>query len=404
MGLIPFLKRVPGIQTSLVVWSEQPKFGQLAQQVAGVSAADVDSCLEEQRHFPKRLGEIMRKRGLLSQAQVREILTMQARWTVKALEAIHGRRLFPYRISLSLCMPAFNEEEVIEDTIDAAVTVLAELVQHFEVVVVDDGSRDRTAEVIARYAARDPRVRLIRHPKNRGYGGAVTTGLKAARHDFIMFSDSDGQFSFLDLAQLLIRKEGCDIVIGYRYKRADHWVRRVNGWGWTRLIHLLLGVPLHDLDCAFKLFPRQVIEQMELTIDGQAINAQMMAQCVRGHLRIRQTPVRHYPRYSGVPTGAARKVIVRAFYELPPLLRYRTARIQFALPETPCPEARANDIPLFANGVAANGHGLSKNGNGHSKLADWQIARLIRPVLDTALATMNGTSSNGHPQTAALPG
>jgi hypothetical protein len=313
-------------------------------------------------------------------------------------------------------MPAFNEQDVIGDTIEAALAILGEFVERFEVIVVDDGSRDRTAEVIAGYAKSDPRVRLIRHATNKGYGSAVTSGLRAARGDFVAFTDSDGQFSFLDLAHLLIRKPGCDVVVGYRYKRADHWVRRVNAWGWTRLINLLLGVRVRDLDCAFKLFPRQVIDELELTSTGAAINAQIMAQCMRGQLKIRQTPVRHYPRYSGVPTGAARQVIMRAFCELPPLLHYRTAPIHFPVLHAACLEAGSAGLlaatnGFYSNGVGAhltsNGHAVNgKNGhngqNGHG-MPNWLSKRIASGALESPPLVSDHAAGNGHAHTAILP-
>jgi glycosyltransferase involved in cell wall biosynthesis len=355
------------------VWKDQPRFGALAMQLAGVTQAQLDAALEQQRQSGGRLGEILSRQGLLGRHQVQQILAEQARWTAHSLEEAFGKTLFPRPTFLSLCMPAYNEQDVIEDTIDAAVAVLSAFVERFEVIVVDDGSRDRTGDIIAQYGERDSRVRLVRHPENRGYGSAVTTGLRAARGDLVVFSDSDGQFSFLDLAQLLARLPETDIVIGYRWRRADHWIRRFNAWGWGRLVRLVLGVKVRDLDCAFKLFPRQVIEQVQITSGGAAINAEIMAQCVHGGLKIRETPVRHYPRYSGAPTGAARKVILRAFRELPPLVRYRFSAVRFVLPPAlavePVAVAARNGHPVpSSNGHHANG----SNGhyvtavNGHS--------------------------------------
>jgi hypothetical protein len=362
MGLIPFRSQVPPDESlSCAVWSEQPRFGQLAVQLAGVSQAKVDACLEQQRQSGGRLGEILVRQELLTRSQVQTILAAQARWTVEALEGVYGP-LFPRPTFLSLCMPAYNEQDVIEDTLDAAVAILSAFVERFEVIVVDDGAKDRTGELVANYAKRDPRIRLIRHPENRGYGAAVSTGLRAAKGDLVAFSDSDGQFSFLDLAQLLVRLPGTDIVVGYRYQRADHWMRRFNAWGWGRLVRLVLGVRIRDLDCAFKIFPRQVIEQIQLTSGGAAINAEIMAQCTHGGLKVRETPVRHFPRYSGAPTGAARKVILRAFRELPPLVRYRFSSIRFTLPPAEGVQgAERNGRHAASNAkfvTAINGHPL----------------------------------------------
>jgi hypothetical protein len=399
------------------VWSEQPLFGQLARQQARIASEDVDAALAEQRVVGGRLGEILCKRGLLTRSQVREILAAQARHTVQALEQISSGPRFPYPTFLSLVMPAYNEQGVIEDTLDAAMAILPELVERFEVVVVDDGSRDRTGEIVASYGEREPGVRLVSHSQNRGYGGAVTSGLRAAAGDHVAFTDSDGQFSFLDLAQLLARRPGCDVVVGYRHRRADHWIRLVNAWGWNRLIRLVLGVRIRDLDCAFKLFPRQVIDQLDLTAGGAAINAEIMVQCVRGGLRIRETPVRHYPRYSGMPTGAARKVILRAFRELPPLWwRYRAgaARPLFrGVAAEPLPAILRNGTP--AEGPATNGYyqhganGFHLNGNKavHANGTSFMehgapVAPDATPLPDSLTARIpSGLNSNGS--AAALP-
>jgi hypothetical protein len=124
---------------------------------------------------------------------------------------------------------------------------------------------------------------------------------------------------------LLARLRGADVVVGYRYQRADHWVRKMNAGAWNWLIRTLLGVRIQDLDCAFKLFRREVVEGLRLTAEGAGINAEIMAQCTHGGLRIEETPVTHYPRYYGAPTGAAVRVIMKAFRELPRLWRYRYA-------------------------------------------------------------------------------
>jgi hypothetical protein len=149
--------------------------------------------------------------------------------------------------------------------------------------------------------------------------------MKSARGDWICFTDGDGQFSLLDLPHLLTNTHCADVVVGYRHRRADVGVRKLNAWAWNQLIRLVLGVRVRDLDCAFKLFPRAVVEQLQMTAAGACINAEIMAQCARGRLSILEVPVGHYPRYGGRATGANLKVIAKAFYELPRLWKYRSA-------------------------------------------------------------------------------
>ena len=308
---------------------ERPLFGQFLRQLVGLRSEQLEAALEQQRRCGGRLGAILLEQGLISRDHIMKVLRGQARWLAIALRGDLPQENFPCRRFLSLCMPAYNEQVNIEDTLDSACAILPEFVERYEIIVVDDGSRDQTADIVSRYARQNPQVRLVSHPHNQGYGAAVTSGLRAAAGELVVFTDSDGQFSFLDLPQLLTRLDGADVVIGYRYNRADHWMRLFNAWAWNRLIRFVLGVRVRDLDCAFKLFRRFVTERLSLTSCGAAINAEILAQCVHGGLTIRETPVTHYPRYSGVPTGAAFKVILRAFRELPQLWKYRWAPVSF---------------------------------------------------------------------------
>lgn len=219
--------------------------------------------------------------------------------------------------SLSLCLPAYNEQDCIIETLDAALAALAPLVTSLEVIVVDDGSRDATGNRVQSVAARDPRVRLVSHERNRGYGAAVTSGLRAAGGDLVMFADSDGQFDFGDAARLLARLEHHDFVVGYRHRRVESWQRRLNAWAWGRLVRLLYGVQVRDLDCAFKLFRRDVVERLRLTATGACINAELMCQCRRAGFCFAEVAVGHHPRKSGRSTGSSLTVIARAFRELP---------------------------------------------------------------------------------------
>lgn len=219
--------------------------------------------------------------------------------------------------SLSLCLPAYNEQDCILDTLDSALSALTPLVASLEVIVVDDGSRDATANRVHSVAAGDPRVRLVRHKQNRGYGAAVTSGLRAARGDLIMFADSDGQFDFRDAARLLARLDNHDFVVGYRRRRVESFQRRFNAWAWGRLVRLMYGVRVRDLDCAFKLFRREVIERLQLTATGACINAELMCQCQRAGFSFGEVAVEHHPRKAGRSTGSSLAVIARAFRELP---------------------------------------------------------------------------------------
>jgi glycosyltransferase involved in cell wall biosynthesis len=220
-------------------------------------------------------------------------------------------------------LPAFNEEAVIGEVVDSARAILSVYFVDFEILVVDDGSADRTADIVLEHARADGRVRLLSHSRNRGYGFAVTTGLRESRGDLVMFMDSDGQFDLLEVANLLAHIRECDWVVGYRKRRAESALRRFNAWCWSNLVALVLNVSIRDLDCAFKLFRRNVIDTLDLSSTGACVNAEILAQCVRNAFRFREIPVSHFPRLRGKQTGASLRVICRAFWELPTLWKYR---------------------------------------------------------------------------------
>lgn len=301
----------------------RPRFCDLAREVMGVSPEEIEACLEDQQGTSCRIGHVLVRRGILDRQQIKRILQVQAQSTVAITESLYPSSSFPIESSLSLCMPAYYEAANIEDTLDAAFAVFPEFVNDFEIVVADDGSRDATGEVLTRCGESEPRLRVVTHSRNLGYGAAVTSALRAARGDLVCIVDSDGQFSLLDLAQFLCRMDDSDVVIGYRRNRADSLQRRVNAWAWNRLIRVALRVSVCDLDCAFKLFRRQVVQDLVLSSRGACISAEILSQCVRRGVRIAQLPVDHYPRAHGAPTGAAISVIVRAFRELPPLMKDR---------------------------------------------------------------------------------
>jgi hypothetical protein len=302
---------------------DRPRFGELAVELGHVDQEALADVLAQQRQHGGRLGEILVRRGLLSPEQVTDVLRAQAEWIAAALAGqLKGKR-FPYPATLSVCLPAYNEQANIRDTLTAACAILPAFVADFEIVVVDDGCTDQTAAIVTELAQDEPRIRLVRHARNQGYGAAVATGLRAAQGDLVFFMDSDGQFSLLDLGQVLVKLQGQDAVIGYRYARADSPRRRLMAWGWNRLVGLVLGVRVRDLDCAFKLFRREVIDRIRLTATSPAINAEILLQCAQAEVRIAQTPVQHYPRYHGEAAGCNIKMITRAFRELPRLFRCR---------------------------------------------------------------------------------
>lgn len=347
-----------------------PRFGHLARTLFGVDADAIDACLLETCETNCRIGEVLRNRGLLDRGQTKAVIQAQARWTVAAAGAMTSEFEFPLGTSLSLCMPAYNEAANIEDVLDGACAILPELVEDFEIIVVNDGSRDGTGEILARYMADEPRLRVITHQENRGYGAALTSAMRASAGDLICIIDSDSQFNLLNLPGMLSRLTDSDMVIGYRKKRADPRLRLLNAWAWNRLMRVLLGVSVRDLDCAFKLYRRETVQELSLTSRGACISAEILVQCVRKRLRIAQVPVEHYPRSHGQPTGAAMRVIARAFKELPRLMRYRWSRSGGAIDADSSPAQCGPDgegVRVSVDGrfqMREAHHVISRNGDG----------------------------------------
>jgi glycosyltransferase involved in cell wall biosynthesis len=218
--------------------------------------------------------------------------------------------------SLSIVMPAYDEEQNVGEAVRRALEVARSHFRDYEVVVVDDGSRDRTAERVAEAARDEPRVRLISFPQNQGFGVALRTGLKAAQKQLVFYTDADLQFDLSEIALLLQRIEEAPIVIGYRVKRRDPRIRSWNAWAWGRLQYLLFGLDVRDIDCGFKLFRREVVQSLPMRSTGAFLSTEILLRARAAGYRIVEVPVHHYPRRAGSPTGANLRVIARAFREL----------------------------------------------------------------------------------------
>jgi len=222
-------------------------------------------------------------------------------------------------LSISAVLPAFNEEAIIERTVRHVADVLRGLTGDFEVIVTNDGSRDATGAVLADLKQRDPELHLqvVTHERNRGYGAALASGFDAARKDLIFLTDGDKQFDVAELSQFVPHMDGrTDLVIGWRRNRADPPMRKLNALGWKLLVNTLFGYTARDVDCAFKLFRRQVWESLTVYARGATFSAEFLIKARQLGFHVKELPVSHFPRTAGSPTGARLDVIVRAFVEL----------------------------------------------------------------------------------------
>ena len=222
----------------------------------------------------------------------------------------------PSNFTISIVLPAFNEEANIELAMKTATEVASRLCVDHEILVVDDGSTDRTRSLVEAASALDPRIKLLRHDTNRGYGEALRTGFTAAQMDLVFFTDADNQFDLEELEAFLPWIDRVDVVAGYRVKRQDPLARRVMARSWNYLVRVLFFVPVRDIDCAFKLFNRRRLEAIDLESVGAMVNTELMVKLGRAGASVVEVGVHHRPRRAGEARGASPRVIATAFREV----------------------------------------------------------------------------------------
>jgi glycosyltransferase involved in cell wall biosynthesis len=218
-------------------------------------------------------------------------------------------------LSLTITFPCYNEEANVERVTLAALKMGRRVAKDLEVVVVNDGSRDRTGEIADRLAAEHPEVRVVHNRPNKGYGGALAAGFRAATKDWVFYTDGDGQFDMEEIDRLLPLLSEYDIVSGYRMNRRDPLMRKFNAFCWGTLMRATFSLRVRDIDGAFKIYPRTLFDQIEMKSTGALIDTEVLARAQRLGYRIGQVGVTHYPRTAGEQTGANFKVILRAFRE-----------------------------------------------------------------------------------------
>jgi glycosyltransferase involved in cell wall biosynthesis len=223
---------------------------------------------------------------------------------------------------VSIVLPCHDEEANVAAAVRMASRAGRMHAVAYEVIVVDDGSRDGTNAVATRLAAGDPHVRVVSHARNRGYGAALRTGIEAARQPWVLLTDADLQFDLVDLAGFVPLAADHDLIAGYRMQRNDPPHRRAAAAIWNWLVARALGLHVRDVDCAFKLVRRELLDGIELTSSGAAISAELLARCGARGARMGELGVRHLPRNAGRQSGLRPHVVVRASAEL---LRLRRA-------------------------------------------------------------------------------
>ncbi len=224
--------------------------------------------------------------------------------------------------SLSIFLPAYNESENISKSVNALIRAIPDSIS-FELIVVDDGSTDSTPQIVRNLIKNNDKIRLIRHRKNMGYGSAIATGLRASKKEWIFFADSDAQFDYRQIKKFINASNNYDMVIGYREKRADPFVRKLNSNIYNLCVKIIYRFWVKDVNCAFKLVKREVYENIKpIGSKGALVSAEIIIKAKRKKYNILELPVRHLPRKKGVQTGANIKVILRSFKEIIKLRSY----------------------------------------------------------------------------------
>lgn len=219
---------------------------------------------------------------------------------------------------LSVFFPAYNEEANIRNTVLVAANLLEKIADKWEIIIVDDGSKDNTPRVSDDLARSDERIRVLHHKVNKGYGAALQSGFYQSKYNWVAYNDSDGQFDFGEITKFIAEKDKGDLLLGYRIKRRDSFYRLFLAKGWSLCVFLFFGLRLKDVDCGFKMVKRQVLDNIPRLESerGGMINAELAIKAKENGFRIKQIGVSHYPRRAGRATGASLNVIVKSFIDL----------------------------------------------------------------------------------------
>lgn len=217
--------------------------------------------------------------------------------------------------SLTVFFPCYNEEANVKRMVEHFEEVLPRFAKKFEILIIDDGSTDKTGKIAKKLSKTHEAVRLIQHPKNKGYGASLRTGIAEAQYDWVFFTDGDMQFDVAQLEDFIPFTKEYQVIIGYRMTRADGNFRAMNARIFKLYIDLLFRLHVKDIDCAFKLFKRTKVQSLHLQSTGAFTSAEMLYRLKKLGEKFHQLPVSHYPRQFGTPTGNHPKVIIKAGIE-----------------------------------------------------------------------------------------
>lgn len=217
---------------------------------------------------------------------------------------------------ISVFLPAYNEEENIERAVSRSVEVLSSITDNYEVLVVNDASKDRTAEIMNRMIAENPHIRMITHENNTRLGGAIRTGFKKTTKDIVFYCDADNPVDMWDLKRALPLMKDFDIVTGFRLIREERFHRLVYSWVYNNLTGTVFKFKARDINFSFKLIKRKVLDRVELYSKGGFIDVEFISEVLRKGFKMGQVGVMYYPRTAGVSTMASNAVILQILKEM----------------------------------------------------------------------------------------
>ncbi|MFC1646342.1 glycosyltransferase family 2 protein [Candidatus Omnitrophota bacterium] len=215
-----------------------------------------------------------------------------------------------YKNSISVVIPAFNEEGNIEKITKNVNDFLKSSFGDFEIIIIDDGSIDNTYSICQKMLEEiGGRLAVLRHAKNRGYGAALRTGLFSAKKELVFYTDSDNQFDIGELKHFMEYIHEYDLVIGFRRNRQDFFIRRFCAFVYNRLVFVLFGLDVRDIDCSFKLFKRSALSLLYIETDEFLVDTELLVKAKLNNLKLKQIGVRHFARASGRSTVKFRHVL-----------------------------------------------------------------------------------------------
>lgn len=201
---------------------------------------------------------------------------------------------------ISAFFPCYNDAGSIETMVRRVNAVLPSVAESYDITVVDDGSADESVALLEALRAEVPTLSIVRHPRNRGYGGALRSGFEAATKEFVFYTDGDGQYDPRELPRLVAQMgDGIGLVNGYKISRSDAFYRKLTGGTYEWMARRIFGITIKDVDCDFRLIRTDYVRRVPLTFESGAIGLELVYNLQAAGCRMRETPVHHYPRMHG---------------------------------------------------------------------------------------------------------